>query len=69
MLLPMLLTLARPRPLDSKNPPCIWRDKDVPPAEIPADLGGNARETAAGWAPFAAKLGYRMFLEARGASS
>jgi len=64
MLLPMLLTLvAAAGRVGSEEPTVHWRDKDVPPAEIPADLGGSARETAAGWAPFAAKLGYRMFLE------
>jgi hypothetical protein len=43
-----------------------WRDRDVAPAELPAELGTSAKEAALAWAPFAAEHGYRMYLEDQG---
>jgi hypothetical protein len=66
-MLPMLLMLVAAAGRDGSDAPTVrWQDRDVPPAELPADLGGSARETAVGWAPFAARKGYRMYLEQEG---
>jgi hypothetical protein len=66
-MLPTLLLLAAAALRVGPDEPTVrWQDKDVLPADIPAELGGNAQETAVGWAPFAAKQGYRMFLEREG---